>query len=328
MDATAVANRTLNYLATPSVVGFEQPFLRLLAEEAAALGRDAVGQAGLLAVPGEGTVVSAHIDRHGLVTRPDGLLGYAAHEAAGAHRPLTPRLAVAVCSRFDQERVVAYDAATGLTLAEGTVVHADHCGIGPDLDLAAAGLDGVPPGTPVAFAAPPGWDGAWLRGQLDNALSAALAMELLAAGFGGTVLFTRGEEAGRSWEALRDYLTAPTRSLIVLDTSPFDDSAAAAAGAVVLRHADSGAEFDTGAAAVLATAAAEEEAPVVWKDAVLAAAGRSLGRTELGRLIAATAGLATGATLQIPTTDYHSNHEATTAAAVGAAWAVLRNATA
>lgn len=323
MDAGAVIERALRYLAVPAVVGFEDPFLATLAADAAELGRPVERHASLLALPGNGPlVVSAHIDRHGLITRADGLLGYAAHEAAGAHRPLTPRLAAAVCARFDDERVVAYDAATGAVLAEGTVVHAEHCSIGPVLDLAGRGLETVPPGTPVAFAEPGHRDGQWLRGQLDNALSAALAMHV-AAGFDGTILFTCGEEAGRSWEALRDWFPGPCRDLVVLDTSPFDAPDTAECGAVVLRRSDAGAAFDAGLVGRLEATADQAGVPVVWKDAVLAAEGRPLGRTELGRLVAGTDGRVTGATLQVPTTDYHSNHEATTRTAIEAARTVL-----
>ena len=49
----------------------------------------------------------------------------------------------------------------------------------------------------------------------------------------------------------------------------------------------------------------------------------SLGRTELGRLIAATEGRISGTTLQIPTTGYHTAQETASLASVRAAIRLL-----
>ncbi len=320
MDPLAVTERTERFLGIPAVVGFEGPFLAALASEVRALGRDAERRSGLLAVAGGPTTVSAHIDRHGFVVGEDSRLRYAANVAA--HRALSPRLAATICRRFDRERVVAYDPSTGDIVGEGTVGHEEHCGIA-DVELFAEGLCEVEAGTPVAFAPGSGADGPWLRGQLDNPLSAALCMELVADGFDGTVLFTAGEEAGRSWEAIAGWFDQPTDTLLVLDTSPFDEPGPVESGAVVLRHRDAGAEFAPATTERVAAAASRAAAPIVWKDEVLAAAAKPLGRTELGRVVAETGGRVTGTTLQVPTTDYHTNREATAAPAIAAACRTL-----
>ncbi|MBP6785904.1 MAG: hypothetical protein KA152_19065, partial [Verrucomicrobiales bacterium] len=49
----------------------------------------------------------------------------------------------------------------------------------------------------------------------------------------------------------------------------------------------------------------------------------SLGRTELGRLVAATEGRISGTTLQIPTTGYHTAEETASLASVRAAIRLL-----
>jgi putative aminopeptidase FrvX len=49
----------------------------------------------------------------------------------------------------------------------------------------------------------------------------------------------------------------------------------------------------------------------------------SLGRTELGRLIAATDGQITGTTLQIPTTGYHTTSETASLRSVAAVLRLL-----
>ena len=241
----------------------------------------------------------------------------------GSHRPLTPAAVATICRRFDREAVVAYDRTTGATLGTGTVAHCDHCGIGSGLELVADGLPRLPAGTPVAFAPTLGIDSRWIRAQLDNVLSTAILMELITAGFDGTALFTCGEEAGRSWLGLQRALPERTNQLVVLDTSPFETHREAERGVVVLRQRDAGGRFDHERTTRLAAAAHTIGAETVWKDEILEGSGRPLGRTELGRLIAATGGEMTGSTLQVPTTDYHSNRETTTTTAIGAMLATL-----
>ena len=321
MEASVVARRALRYLSTPAVVGFEDAFVDLLHDELVAMGCQIERRPALLAAVGGPASISAHIDRHGFVTAEDGRLRYAATELNG--RPVTPNLATTICQRSTDEIVYAYDHCDGRVRAEATIAHAAHCGAGAGLDLAVAAFADLAPGSPVAFENAGTLEDGWLRGQIDNAICVALAMELLAGGFGGTVLFTRGEEAGQSWRALASWFDSSTSNLIVLDTSPFDGPDPADAGAVVLRGADAGATFDADTTARLARHAATVGVPVIWKDRRLAEGGRPLGRTELGRVIAETQGRVTGTTLQIPTTDYHTNHESTTLTAVQSASNVL-----
>lgn len=84
-----------------------------------------------------------------------------------------------------------------------------------------------------------------------------------------------------------------SQSLIVLDTSPFPDRESAAAQHVTLRNRDVG------------------QKPL------------SFGRTELGRIVAATEGKVQGATLQIPTTGYHTPSETTSLEACASFLGVL-----
>lgn len=319
--ASNVIARTTQLLGVPSVVGFEQPLIDVLAAELATLGRAVIRRPGLLAAPGGETTVSAHIDRHGFVTAGGGWLRYAASVDLG--RPLTTKLAQAVCERSQLEHVIAYSSTDGSVLAQGTIGHGQFCGADADAAFTATGLSDAPVGTPVAFAGVTRCDEEWFRGQLDNALAVGVALELVASGFDGTVLFTAGEESGRSWRAISDWFDHPTNQLLVLDTSPFVDDAPVVDGAVVLRHADAGASFDAEFTRRVADAARSADRQVVWKDELLAAQGRPLGRTELGRVAQESDGSITGTTLQIPTTDYHTNHESTTVSAIAACCNVL-----
>ena len=47
------------------------------------------------------------------------------------------------------------------------------------------------------------------------------------------------------------------------------------------------------------------------KDEHLEVQGKTLGITELGHIVDKTNGRYNGATVQLPTTNYHSNHETT-----------------
>lgn len=321
MEASEIARRALRYLSVPAVVGFEDAFVDLLHDELVAMGRQVERRPALIAAVGGPASISAHVDRHGFVTAEHGRLRYAATELNS--RPMTPNLAAAICQRSTDEVVYAYDPLDGSVLAEAMIEHTAHCGARAGLDIVVAAFADLAPGSPVAFENAGTLGDGWLRGQIDNTLCVALAMELIADGFDGTVLFTRGEEASRSWQAIASWFEAPTSDLIVLDTSPFDESDPADAGVVVLRSADAGATFDADTTARLARHATIVGVPVIWKDRHLTADARPLGRTELGRVIAETGGRITGTTLQIPTTDYHSNHESTTLTAIQSASNVL-----
>ena len=51
---------------------------------------------------------------------------------------------------------------------------------------------------------------------------------------------------------------------------------------------------------------------------------KKLGKTELGRVIQHTSGRFNGATVQLPTTDYHSNHETTSELALSNYYEALK----
>ncbi len=315
MNGLAIADRTRTLLRSPAVVGFEGPFFDVIESMVAGLGRSVVRRPGLLAVPGGPMTISSHVDRHGFVTGGGGRVRYASSVAA--HRPLGPRQAAVICQRFVHERVGAYDPESGQTLAIGTIDHGAHCGIA-GVEMQVPELSDLPPGTPVGFLANDNDEDERIAGQLDNALCVAMALELLSEGFDGTALFTAGEEAGVSWKALVEWFDRPTDRLIVLDTSPFDDGAPVDRGVAVLRSRDAGGAFSVETTRRMADAASAASVEVVWKDEFLASSGRPLGRTELGRVVDATAGAVTGTTLQVPTTDYHTNREATTLEAIAA----------
>lgn len=333
--AARIVARARAYLAIGAVVGAEGPLLRAIAADLSAEGCPARLGDGVLEIgdPSAPVAVTAHVDRHGLAALGAGRFGYAAHavvEREGGSTHPSRAFSARVCGRVAGERVFAYDPATGVVLGQAEVPHACDLTAGTVVDIPALG--DVPEGTPVAFALGCAEDGERIRGQLDNALGVALAVELVLAGAASRVILTAREEVGGSADLLVAHLAGARPRLVVLDTSPFPDPAHAERGEVVLRRRDAGAAFDAALTAWIAATADDHGVPVTFKDAWIEAANAALGpgghpaglgRTELGRVIALTEGAVTGTTVQVPTYDYHTNHEATTAQAVDAAARVL-----
>ena len=168
-------------------------------------------------------------------------------------------------------------------------------------------------------------------------LTAAILVYLFEIGFQGTAFFTAQEEAGRSWRYLLEWFRrfgSSTNQLIVLDTSPYAAPQDAERQDVVLRRRDANATFNEALTRQLEELCHAEHIAFSYKDRhiaeenqKLASEGkklRSLGSTEMGRIIAASNGLVDGTTLQIPTTGYHTMHETASVRACEAFIKLLR----
>jgi len=336
--------KTNEYLDFPSVVGHETPYLDHIARDFEALGCTVERPRNLCVVRlGQGEaagsdrpVYLAHVDRHGAVTAEDGAEVYAAHAVknikyGGASSP-SAEFAETISKRYAGEEMFAYDRKTGGRIAYGDVTGA-KLDAESRLIFTLKDMPALPPGTPLAFARKLDRSQAgYVTGQLDNPVSAAALRVAAEFGLTGTIVFTAEEEIGRSATHFLEWAEAsglkPGRDLIVLDTTPFDDGAAALAGAVILRRRDATARFDPEAVRRLETAASGGGAPIIFKDSFIerendsrARRGqtpKSMGLTELGRIALDSDGRYTGATLQVPTFNYHSNNESTTPRALTA----------
>ncbi len=147
-------------------------------------------------------------------------------------------------------------------------------------------------------------------------------MHLFSLGFQGTAFFTAQEEAGKSWRYLLEWFRRfghSTNRLFVVDTSPFANVEAANEQLLVLREKDANAAFNSQATQLVEDLCRKNDLSFVYKDRYveaenkkLVSAGenpRSLGSTEMGRIIAASNGLVDGTTIQIPTSGYHTMEE-------------------
>lgn len=310
----------------------EDAFFRSLTRELEEVGAYVQYYQGILVAQGnkpESLILSAHIDRHGLLCTGPNEFQYAAFIASNQSEltgdSVSEQMMYTIDNRFQGQRVQAHLPYTGTYLGQGSITRSYICPARKNLIFELDGLDFLQPGTPVSFLDRLQINDGYASAQLDNVLSAAIIVYLFRCGFQGTALFTAQEEAGRSWRYalawfLRDNLT--TQRLLVLDTSPYPTRELADAQQIVLRKKDASGLF-----AVEITKEIEEKCQALgitysYKDLYIEAQNRervkplSLGRTELGRLVVATDGNINGTTLQIPTTGYHTPQETASLASI------------
>jgi putative aminopeptidase FrvX len=315
----------------PSVVGAERAFFRTLCRELDDVGVKLTQYEGLLVAEGtrpDSTYLSVHVDRHGLICTGPGEFQYAAfiakHRADQLGNSVSYQTFGTLAGRFHKEAVEAYEPWTGEYLGRGIITDAYLCDRRNNVIFQVQGLDHVPPGTAVAYSDRVNVSGDLICAQLDNVVWVAAVVQMFRQGFQGTAFFTAQEEAGRSWRFVLEWfqrVDRTTRELFVLDTSPFDTREEADAQQVILRRRDANGIFDRELVDALERKCRQLEIPYRFKDAIVEAENerrlangekaKSLGSTELGRLVSASNGAIQGATIQIPTTGYHTASECT-----------------
>jgi hypothetical protein len=340
---TSIIAKTMAYLAVPSIVGYERPFMDFLAADFKALGLNVIRHEGLLEVSGANPlsgILCAHIDRHGLISLGGGEYVYAAQYIKeiryGENNRASQKEVESIAKRFEGERVYAYHPETGAHIAEGLIERCDaDLRSNGDVVFTISGLEGltheVGQGIPLAYARVPSEKDGFLRGQIDNALSVATVHALFQGGFQGTALLATEEEIGKSWVHINrwlDHARIRTHSLIVLDTSPYTDQAPIETGMVILRNRDMTHLFNPALVKNLKTRCLEINMPFQVKDEMLLASGKTieqLGSTELGKVIRSSEGRYSGATVQIPTLMYHTCNETTSQLAIRDYYRFLHN---
>ncbi len=331
---------TLRHLVRePSVVGAEDAFFRVVRRELEELDISVERHSGILVARGnapDSVVLSAHIDRNGLVCTGPNEFQYAAF-IAGNRSELTgdsvsEQMIATIANRFTGQRVQAHLPYSGTYIGQGTIASSYFCQKRLNLIFELEGLNHVEPGTPVSFLDRLSLTENHISAQLDNVVSVALILHLFRIGFQGTALFTAQEEAGRSWRYALAWLqreSITTSRLLVLDTSPYPTPEAAAEQHLVLRKKDASAVFDPDFTAEIQDRCQMLGISHTFKDEWIEQQNLqrerplSLGRTELGRLAAATDGQINGTTVQIPTTGYHTAQETASLSSIQAAIGLL-----
>ncbi len=328
----------------PSVVGAEHSFFRILQRELEERGAKVTWYEGLLVAQGDNpfsTMFSAHIDRHGLVCTGPNEFQFAAFISGNRTdllgNSVSEELITKITDRFQSLPVYAYEPWSGVYRGSGTIKNASICEFRNNLIFEIDGLDHVVAGTPVAFKDHLKIREGRMEAQLDNVLSAAALVHLFGIGFEGTAFFTAQEEAGKSWRYLLEWFRrfgGSTNRLIVLDTSPFPNIETADQQHLVLREKDANAHFNKEATRRIESLCRENKISYLYKDRYVEADNqrllntggrpRSLGSTEMGRIIAASNGLVDGTTLQVPTTAYHTMEESSSSESVDAFLSMLK----
>jgi putative aminopeptidase FrvX len=313
----------------PSVVGAEHSFFRVLQRELEERGAQVHWYEGILVAQGNqpsSTMISAHIDRHGLICTGPNEFQFAAFITANRsdllNNSVSEELMAKVTERFEVAPVFAYEPWSGMYRGNGMIKNTYVCEHRKNLIFEIDGLSDVVAGTPVAFEDKLRVENNRLLGQLDNVLSAAALVHLFSLGFQGTAFFTAQEEAGKSWRYLLEWFRRfghKTNRLFVVDTSPFNSVEDADQQLLVLRNKDANATFNSEATRIVESLCQKNGITYSFKDRVIEEKNQTLiaegmkpqtfGSIELGRIIAASQGLVDGTTIQIPTTAYHTTSE-------------------
>ncbi|BFM09371.1 peptidase M42 [Halioxenophilus aromaticivorans] len=316
----------------PSVIGHEHAFFRVLRRELEELGLKVQAFNGVLVAQGNRPTelyLSAHVDRHGLLCTGPNEFEYAAFIAGNQGENMADSSSAYMINqienRFTGQRVQAHWPYTGTYIGQGRITRSYICPRRKNLIFEVDGLDYLQPGTPVSFLDRLKIDKGVLSCQLDNVVSAALILFLFRKGFQGTALFTAEEECGRSWRYALSWFQRheiETQRFVVLDTSPYTSREDADLQQITLRRKDANGTFSETMRTELVERCEQLGLSYGFKDEYIELKNKTrprpfpLGRTELGRIVAATQGAINGATVQIPTTEYHTASEAASLSAI------------
>ncbi|MGM0623111.1 MAG: peptidase M42 [Campylobacterota bacterium] len=328
-------------IRTPSVVGAEHPFFMTIKRELEELGVGVTYYEGLLVATGnepDSGFLSAHSDRHGLICTGPNEFQYAAFIAQNRGDlfgdSISEELLFTITDRFNDELVQAYEPWSGYYLGLGEIKNAYICQKRGNLVFEIAGLEHLMPHTPVAFLDKLKHEDGFISAQLDNVLSVAIIIHLYALGYQGTAFFSAAEEAGKSWRFMLEWFARfdmQTQQLLVLDTSPYPDKESMLAQNVVLRNKDSHAMFDAKFKEKIVSICDAKGITYHYKDAFITklneqnGTSKSIGRTELGRIITNSHGNINGTTLQVPTIGYHTVLETAAMQSVESVIAILQD---
>ena len=193
------------------------------------------------------------------------------------------------------------------------------------------GMDDVEANTPLAYARSARSNGKLLKGQIDNVVSLGVIYVLFQNGYQGTAILSCEEEIGKSWIYVQRWLEKKkkeTKELIILDTSPYRETDQVNNNLVVLRNRDKSDVFNEELVNKIKMRCAHLSIPFQVKDEYFLEQGLDvpdLGSTELGRIVQNTKGRWSGATVQIPTIEYHTSYETTSRGCIESYYALLQN---
>ncbi len=343
LAAQAIIEKAIEYCSIPSVVWYEAPFAHHLQKEYEQLGYHTSLINNSLLVHGSDPMqplISVHIDRHWLIKTGIHEYTYAwfVVERDWFHVDYfkTPDFLNTLSKWYLGQPVIAYDYLTGENIADGVILDANINEATDSLIFSVAGTENVPIWTPLSYSVAYKKTEDMFSAQIDNLIFAAVVYQLCLHGYQGSILFTPEEEIGQSWSYLLYHLEkaqTDIQQILVLDTCPMEGDLPLKAGNIVLRNKDALASFNPDMIASLEKILLQENIPYVKVDEMIENENRLheqfkqplkwLWITELWQLISHTQWKYSGATLQIPTNWYHTNHETTSVACIANVYAVL-----
>ena len=300
-----------DFLEIPSVILYEKPFFDYLERKISLLGynTERCGNE-YLVVKGKNPkkIFSAHVDRHGVVRGENGTFEYAGFKFRRDMNLKFNREDMefyqSAAQRHTREKIFSYDNISGEILDTYTTqrFNLDH-----KKKYVSYDLDKKPKENEIIF----GFESSIkikedkFYGQIDNAISVAVLLYLLkTTNFQDNIIFTTKEEIGLSWKNVLDYMDKDNSNLkiITLDTTPYENFNNKEKGFLVLRKGDENGKFDLQIVEELEKILTENKIPIEYKNS-------AIGMTELGRISSESKGKYNGATLQIPTLNYHTTYE-------------------
>ncbi|MDY0121275.1 MAG: peptidase M42 [Sulfurimonas sp.] len=312
-------------IRTPSVVGAEHPFFMSVKRELEERNIEVTYYEGLLVAKGsdpKSGYISAHADRHGLVCTGPNEFQYSAFIAQNrgelTGNSVSEELLNDITDRFHMQKVQAYEPWSGIYMGYGVIERSYICKKRGNLVFEISGLEHLIPNIPVAFMDKLSIEKDLISAQLDNVISVAIIIYLYQLGYKGTAFFSASEEAAKSWRFTLEWFMRfdiSTDQLLVLDTSPFPTIEEVLAQDIVLRNEDTSAQFLSDLNAKITKICDAKKISYRFKDEYIKEynkknnTAKSLGRTELGRIINGSNGRIQGTTLQVPTSGYHTVEE-------------------
>ncbi|MDA3855618.1 MAG: hypothetical protein PF569_05130, partial [Candidatus Woesearchaeota archaeon] len=145
-------------------------------------------------------------------------------------------------------------------------------------------------------------------GQIDNVISVAVLYYILKNfDFKQEIIFTTGEEIGVSYQNVLEYMKDKKEILdiITLDTSPYENFNNKKVGFLTLRKGDENGKFNIELVNQIEKILIENSVSINFKSS-------KKGITELGRMSSESNGKLNGATIQLPTMNYHTTYETST----------------
>ena len=314
-----------NISSIPAVTNFEGPLYNIISDFSFDGYKKTLDKNYIAFIPENyngNKLISIHIDRLGIVfDRGFTYSNYYGYELI--NKKYKPSLTFG--KRFINEKIVAYNI-QGEKIGEGEVI---DCSIKENEKLVFE-IDGLNSKrlnspTPVSYRNNITVKNGQLEGQLDNAISIALAYFLLIDKIQCPILFTTQEEIGSSWKHVYDFMEIQElNTLITLDTTSIEGLSDFNSTDIVFRTSDDLADFDLSLIEKFIDISKKQNLRYYLKTKN-PEQSKIKTITEVGHIIKESKNKFNGASIQFPTIKYHTNHETVKIKSINLVYSVIKD---